>query len=199
MTYPAAARALVDRRIRHVGAGLAITLRRRSTLRHRVTQAAISSLALATAAAGGATSIDLFAASMQGDLVVGSQIQIAAATYTTTTTNTAGDDGKLSAVGITPALAGAASVGAAALVTRSYAEQGYAAMKVEAVDEGLGGWVEGASKSYRLSAALGERPPLKGDLVYDGAAGLETVKRVTSIDPAGRGALGWQIWVGVGT
>jgi hypothetical protein len=198
MSHAARARALVDRRHRHVGDGLSVTLRRRSTLRHKVTNAPITALVLAAAASGGASVVDLTATSLLGELVAGSQVTIAAVVYTTTNSVKANDAEQLIGVAITPVLAAPASQGAAASVTRSYSEQLYTAMRSELVTEGLDGWVEGASLSYRLSAGDAVRAPEKGDLVYDGSERVEAVKRVRELEP-GVGVIGWQIWVGAGT
>jgi len=192
-------RAMVDRRVRYAGGGLTVTLRRNSTLRHAVTQAAVASLTLAAAASAGETLIDLVAANMTGELVAGAQVTIAAAVYTTLNSVRAADGGLLAGVQLSPVLAGSGAIGAAAEVTRSYSDAAYSAMRTELAQEGLDGWVEGASKSYRLSAANDVRAPEERDVVSDGAARKELVKRVRILEPGSDGAIGWQVWVGVGT
>ncbi len=190
---------MIGRNTRRFGDRLQITLRRRSTLRHKITGEAIVALTLAAAAAEGATSVDLTAALLVGELVKGAQVTLAGTVYTTSAAVRATEPGVLAGVTLTSPLLAAAAQGAAALVTQSYSEQRYSALRVENIEESLGGWVDGASKAYRLTADRSERAPERGDLVADGTEAREAVKAVAAIDPAGGGALGWLIQVGVGT
>lgn len=192
--------AMFDRAVRHFGRGLTLTLRRRSSLRHRTSGTAISALTVATAALAGATALDLEAALLKGELVVGAKFTIAgdATVYTATTTNDAGLDGKLQAVGISPALAQNAALGAAVTVTQSWSDETYPAARASLDEELLDGYLEGSVRAYRLSAAGGKRKPLRGDLLWAGDGSKETVGKVATSGPAGGDGVGWNVWVGVG-
>lgn len=184
MSFGPGARQMVENVIAFMSPGVTLTLRRDSTLIHGANSTPISALTTVGAAVAGAATLSLAATKLRGRLVEGATFTIAGdLTVYTVGADVDAVSGALTAVPISPVLAGNVAGGTAVTITQSHADQAYQAFQGEHDRETASSTMDGSVRRLELAVPAGGRAPKEKDRIVGGFDSSERVIHVKAHEP----------------
>jgi len=186
---------MISRRIRHLGGGATVAIRKRHTLRSSKT-GKTPSLTVQTTTPAGASSVPIEGTDLKGRLPRGAKLSFAGdATVYELAAAADAEDGVLT-VTLTAALDQEATAGAAVTLEQPYGEQTAIACRTEYSADEVSDVVPAESRRIRMVAAGITDRPEEGDLASFSGGSAERIESVDIIDPTGSDPLSYTLTVG---